>query len=110
MSNEIHPHFRRSEGDGRELLRFGARLKVALLKLDEMLARVCLSVAGESGSLLIFLFHGLFQDSDEARAGVMDPHVSIPVFPGHQNENPSRLASRPEIGLSGQSHENSSGS
>lgn len=79
MSNETHPEFRQSEGDGKKLLRFGAHLKAALLKLDEMLASVCLSVAGESGSLLIFLFHSLFQDGDEAWAGVMDPQQGITV-------------------------------
>jgi peptidoglycan/xylan/chitin deacetylase (PgdA/CDA1 family) len=79
MSNETHPDFRHSEGDGKELLRFGAQLKAVLLKLDEMLISVCLSVPRESGSLLIFLFHSLFQDGDDAWAGVMDPQQGITV-------------------------------
>jgi peptidoglycan/xylan/chitin deacetylase (PgdA/CDA1 family) len=102
MSNETHPDFRHSEGDGKELLRFALRLKAALSKVDEMLASLCLSVAGESGSLLIFLFHSLFQDGDEARAGVIDPQQGITVdmlqeFLLHFKEQSYRFVSPDDI-------------
>ena len=60
-------------------MRFGAQFKSAVWTLDTLLASACLPVTGESKSLLIFLFHSLFQDGDEARAGVMDPQQGITV-------------------------------
>lgn len=60
-------------------MRFGSRLKGSVLRLDEAFARVCLSVTSEQGSFLTFVFHALFQDSDEARADVMDPQQGITV-------------------------------
>ncbi len=60
-------------------MRLNPHVKRAILSLDEMLARVCLTVTGELGSVLVFLFHALFQNSDEARAGVMDPQQGITV-------------------------------
>jgi peptidoglycan/xylan/chitin deacetylase (PgdA/CDA1 family) len=60
-------------------MRFNPYLKSTVLSLDEMLARLCLTVTREQGSLLTFLFHGLFQNSDEVRSGLMDPQQGITV-------------------------------
>ena len=57
----------------------GAPLRSAILSLDEMLARLGLAVTGERGSILTFLFHGLFQDGREVGAGVTDPQQGITV-------------------------------
>jgi peptidoglycan/xylan/chitin deacetylase (PgdA/CDA1 family) len=60
-------------------MKFGAQLKSAVSTLDKLLASACLHMFSESGSLLIFLFHSLFQDGDEARTDVMDPQQGITV-------------------------------
>ncbi len=58
---------------------FDLLLKRMILSLDEMLASPCLTVTEERGSILTFLFHGLFCDSDEVKAGAADPQQGITV-------------------------------
>jgi len=55
------------------------RLKAAILDLDAKLARRFLPAAREEGSLLCFLFHGLFENVEELRSGVLDPQQGITV-------------------------------
>ncbi len=81
---------------------FDALLKASVLSLDEILARVCLSVAGEQGLILTFVFHSLFQDSDEARASLMDHQQGITVdmlraFLLHFKEQSYRFVSPADI-------------
>ncbi len=83
-------------------MRLKPHVKRAIFSLDEMLTRVSLSLTGESASLLIFLFHGLFQDGKEARAGVIDPQQGITVemlrrFVLHFREQSYRFVSPGDI-------------
>jgi peptidoglycan/xylan/chitin deacetylase (PgdA/CDA1 family) len=83
-------------------MKFGAQLKSAVWTLDTLLASACLPMFGESGSLLIFLFHSLFRNDDEARAGVMDPQQGINVdmfrrFVFHFREQSYRFVSPSDI-------------
>jgi peptidoglycan/xylan/chitin deacetylase (PgdA/CDA1 family) len=55
------------------------RLKSAILALDAKIASVFLPVAREEGALLCFLFHGLFESSEEVRSGMLDPQQGITV-------------------------------
>jgi peptidoglycan/xylan/chitin deacetylase (PgdA/CDA1 family) len=85
-----------------ERMSFNPHVKRAILLVDEMVARVCLTVTGELGSVLVFLFHALFQDGDEARAGLMDPQQGITVdmlraFLLHFKEQSYRFVSPEDI-------------
>jgi peptidoglycan/xylan/chitin deacetylase (PgdA/CDA1 family) len=60
-------------------MRLAIRLKASVLSVDEMLAKLCLAATDERGSLLTFVFHGLFNDSDEIESGLMDPQQGIKV-------------------------------
>lgn len=67
------------------------RWKAAILSLDGKIASRFLSAAREEGSLLCFLFHGLFESGEELRSGVLDPQQGITVemfraFLGHFHE------------------------
>jgi len=90
-----------ADGSGR-LERCYAGLRSSIRGLDQMLASVCLGAVGEPRSLLIFLFHSLFRDGDEARAGVVDPQQSITVdmlrrFVSHFLEHSYRFVSPADI-------------
>jgi len=67
------------------------RWKAAILSLDGKIASRFLSAAREEGSLLCFLFHGLFEGGEELRSGELDPQQGITVemfraFLGHFHE------------------------
>jgi peptidoglycan/xylan/chitin deacetylase (PgdA/CDA1 family) len=69
-------------------MRVSAHLKRAILSLDEMLASRFLPAASEKGTLLCFLFHGLFESDGELESGALDPQQGITVemfrdFVGH---------------------------
>jgi peptidoglycan/xylan/chitin deacetylase (PgdA/CDA1 family) len=51
--------------------------KSALLSLDERLAERSSHAAAEKGTLLSFLFHGLFENTGELRCGLGDPQQGI---------------------------------
>jgi peptidoglycan/xylan/chitin deacetylase (PgdA/CDA1 family) len=77
-------------------------LNSALLALDTKLANVGLRFTREQGTLLIFLFHSLFQNKEEAQSGVMDPQQGITVemfetFLTHFHANGYRFVSPEEI-------------
>src|SRR5215831_1607981 len=61
------------------MLRLRPALKASIRSFDEILAKVCIPLVGESGTLLIFLFHGLFLSFKEARTGLSDPQQGITV-------------------------------
>ena len=52
-------------------------LKAAILSLDAKMASRFLPAAREEGALLCFLFHGLFENSEEVRSGMLDPQQGI---------------------------------
>jgi peptidoglycan/xylan/chitin deacetylase (PgdA/CDA1 family) len=54
-------------------------LKAAILSLDEKFARSVFSTAQEESTLLCFLFHGLFENQEEYRSGLLDPQQGITV-------------------------------
>jgi len=56
-----------------------ARIRSFLLTLDRLISRVPLALGNEDGVLLSFLFHSLYQRSDEPRSGVVDPQQEITV-------------------------------
>jgi peptidoglycan/xylan/chitin deacetylase (PgdA/CDA1 family) len=79
-----------------------ARLRSLLLTLDRLIARTPLVVGNEDGVLLSFLFHSLYQGSDEARSGVVDPQQEITVemfrrFVGHFQEHSYTFVSPEDI-------------
>lgn len=89
-------------------MRITSHLKRAVLSLDEMLASLCLLATSEQGSLLIFLFHGLFRNRDEIATGVMDPQQGITVdmlstfirhfrLQGYHFVSPDDLLDRPAL-------------
>jgi peptidoglycan/xylan/chitin deacetylase (PgdA/CDA1 family) len=55
------------------------QLKTAILSLDERLARRSLFAAREGGTLLCFLFHGLFESDEELRSGKLDSQQGVTV-------------------------------
>ena len=80
-------------------------LSSALLSLDIRLANVGLRFTKERGTLLIFLFHSLFEDKKEAQSGVMDPQQGVTVemfktFVTHFHANGYRFVSPEEISKS----------
>ena len=54
-------------------------LKTATIFSDAFLAGLYLTMRKERGSLLSFLFHGLFQSNEESQSGVIDPQQGITV-------------------------------
>jgi peptidoglycan/xylan/chitin deacetylase (PgdA/CDA1 family) len=56
-----------------------ARIRSFLLTLDRLIAGVPFALRGENGVLLSFLFHSLYQGSDEPRADVIDPQQEVTV-------------------------------
>jgi peptidoglycan/xylan/chitin deacetylase (PgdA/CDA1 family) len=52
-------------------------LKSAAISSDAILAGLSLAVGSEQGSLLSFLFHGLFESSAESRSGVLAPQQGV---------------------------------
>jgi peptidoglycan/xylan/chitin deacetylase (PgdA/CDA1 family) len=77
-------------------------LSSALLSLDTRLANVGLRFTKEQGTLLIFLFHSLFESKEEAESGAMDPQQGITVemfktFLTHFQANGYRFVSPEEI-------------
>jgi peptidoglycan/xylan/chitin deacetylase (PgdA/CDA1 family) len=71
-----------------EFVNITGHFKSALLSLDEQLAERFSHAAAEKGTLLSFLFHGLFEGNQELRSGVCDPQQGITVemfraFLGH---------------------------
>jgi peptidoglycan/xylan/chitin deacetylase (PgdA/CDA1 family) len=78
------------------------RLSSALFSLDARFANLGLKCTRERGTLLIFLFHSLFKDEQEARCGVMDPQQGITVemfktFLFHFHANGYRFVTPQEI-------------
>jgi peptidoglycan/xylan/chitin deacetylase (PgdA/CDA1 family) len=66
-------------------------LKAAIHVLDAKMANGLLSTAREEGALLCFLFHGLFENDEEVRSGMLDPQQGVTVemfraFLGHFRE------------------------
>jgi len=66
-------------------------LKAAIHALDAKMASGLLSTAREEGALLCFLFHGLFENDEEVRSGMLDPQQGVTVemfraFLGHFRE------------------------
>jgi peptidoglycan/xylan/chitin deacetylase (PgdA/CDA1 family) len=56
-----------------------ARIRSFLLMLDRLITRVPFALGSEDGVLLTFLFHSLYQGSDEPRSDVVDPQQEITV-------------------------------
>ena len=54
-------------------------LKTAILSLDETALNLFLNSTHEAGTLLSFLFHGLFKNSEELQSGMSDPQQGITV-------------------------------
>lgn len=54
-------------------------IKTSLLTVDELLAKLSLFVLAEKTSVLSFVFHELFQATEESDAGTMDPQQGITV-------------------------------
>jgi peptidoglycan/xylan/chitin deacetylase (PgdA/CDA1 family) len=78
------------------------RLRSALFSVDAWLTNLGLKFTRERGTLLIFLFHSLFKDEQEARSGVMDPQQGITVemfktFLSHFQANGYRFVAPEEI-------------
>jgi peptidoglycan/xylan/chitin deacetylase (PgdA/CDA1 family) len=83
-------------------MRLDVRLKSSILSLDEMLARLRLAATDERGSLLTFVFHALFNNSNEIKSGLMDPQQGITVemfrrFVLHFREQSYRFVSPGDI-------------
>jgi peptidoglycan/xylan/chitin deacetylase (PgdA/CDA1 family) len=78
------------------------RLSSALFSLDAWFTNLGLKFTRERGTLLIFLFHSLFKDEQEAQSGVMDPQQGITVemfktFLSHFHANGYRFVTPDEI-------------
>lgn len=78
------------------------RLSSAIFSLDAWFTNLGLKFTRERGTLLIFLFHSLFKDEQEARSGVMDPQQGITVemfkvFLSHFHANGYRFVAPEEI-------------
>jgi len=56
-----------------------ARIRSLLLALDRLIAQASLALGREDGVLLSFLFHSIFLNLQEARAGLMDPQQEITI-------------------------------
>jgi len=56
-----------------------ARIRSLLLAIDRLIAQTPLAFGREDGVLLSFLFHSIFLNLEEARAGVMDPQQEITI-------------------------------
>src|SRR5579862_5298392 len=54
-------------------------MKKTIHALDRRLANLCLPLTNEQGSLLSFLIHGLFENSDVASSGTFDPQQGFTV-------------------------------
>jgi peptidoglycan/xylan/chitin deacetylase (PgdA/CDA1 family) len=54
-------------------------LKTAIFSLDRVVTGIALPFTLEQGTLLSFLFHGLFLSADEAASGSVDPQQGITV-------------------------------
>jgi peptidoglycan/xylan/chitin deacetylase (PgdA/CDA1 family) len=79
-----------------------AHLKRAILSLDEKFASGFLPAAHEAGTLLCFLFHGLFESGEELRSGVLDSQQGVTVemfraFLGHFREQGYGVVSPQQI-------------
>jgi peptidoglycan/xylan/chitin deacetylase (PgdA/CDA1 family) len=90
-------------------MKIRGNLKSAMHLLDENLASRFLSAAREEGTLLSFLFHGLFESDEEVRSGTLDPQQGVTVemfraFLGHFREEgytfvaPRQILEGPERG------------
>jgi peptidoglycan/xylan/chitin deacetylase (PgdA/CDA1 family) len=55
------------------------RIRSLLITIDGLLAQTPLVFGREEGVLLSFLFHSLYQGSDEPRSGVVDPQQEVTV-------------------------------
>jgi peptidoglycan/xylan/chitin deacetylase (PgdA/CDA1 family) len=79
-----------------------ARMKRAVLSLDETAVDLFLGSTNEEGKLLSFLFHGLFKNNEERQGGESDPQQGITVemfrrFVSHFRESGYTFISPPEI-------------
>jgi peptidoglycan/xylan/chitin deacetylase (PgdA/CDA1 family) len=90
-------------------MKFQLHLKNGILSLDKLLARLCIPMTNEKGTLLSFLFHGLFQNREEMTTGMVDPQQGVTVemfrrFIGYFQDHSYRFVSPKEIieGLSPQ--------
>lgn len=54
-------------------------LKAAILSLDERITNRRLPASYEGGVLLCFLFHGIFESTEESQGGAVDPQQGITV-------------------------------
>ena len=59
------------------LFKIRTLLKTATISSDAILASLYLTLGSEQGSLLSFLFHGLFESSEEPRSGALDPQQGV---------------------------------
>src|SRR5258708_929808 len=55
------------------------RLKAAILALEATMTSKVLPATHEEGTLLSFLFHGLFENDEEVRSGMLDPQQGVTV-------------------------------
>ena len=55
------------------------RLKAAILALEATMTSKVLPATHEEGTLLSFLFHGLFESDEEVRNGMLDPQQGVTV-------------------------------
>jgi len=72
-------------------MKISGNVKSAMLSLDAKVGSGFPRAAREEGTLLSFLFHGLFESDEEVRSGVLDPQQGITVemfrvFLGHFRE------------------------
>jgi peptidoglycan/xylan/chitin deacetylase (PgdA/CDA1 family) len=77
-------------------------LKTAILSLDETALNLFLNSTHEAGTLLSFLFHGLFKNNEELQSGMSDPQQGITVemfrgFISHFKESSYTFISPSEI-------------
>jgi len=56
-----------------------SRIQSLLITIDRLIAQMPLLLGHEQGVLLSFLFHSLYQGSDEPRSGVVDPQQEVTV-------------------------------
>src|SRR5216683_3337593 len=78
------------------------RLKAAILALEATMTSKVLPATQEEGTLLSFLFHGLFENDEEVRSEVLDPQQGITVemfraFLEHFQEQGYRFTSSRQI-------------